>query len=197
MIGFVFDFGERPKVETRSRKTPMTREAEFAQANRSADGIIEAEDAIGDFFCDEADFAALLHVGRIEIAAAHDDEAANGLVAEGDADEIDGALFAGSNNRHRKLARAGDFGDAGDLGLDGVHVVERNFVVEGRGFAAGVDQLDVNHVGADGFDLADDVFLAGERDGDDEHDAGAADDDAERGQNRADFVGAEGVDCDR
>src|SRR5580698_128372 len=194
--GFVFDFGE-PKGRDALAENADDREAKFAQTDRAADGIVETEGAIGDFFCDEAHLAALLHVGRIEVAATHDHEAPNGLIAEGDADEIDWALFAASNNRHRKLTRAGDFGDAGDLGFDGIHVVERNFVVERSGFAAGVDQLDVNHVGADRFDLADDIFLAGERDGDDEHDTSAADDDAERGENRADLVGAECVDSDR
>src|ERR1700742_703067 len=81
--GFVLDFGEAEGRDALAEDAD-DREAEFAQANRAADGIIETEDAVGDFFGDEADFAALLHIGRIEVAAAHDDEAADGLIAKRD-----------------------------------------------------------------------------------------------------------------
>src|SRR5579863_1478012 len=193
--GFVFDFGE---AEGRDALTEHADdgEAEFAEADGATDRIVETEDAVGDLLGNEADLAALLHVGRIEVAAPHDYEATNRLIAKGDADEVDRTLATLSDHRHRKLARAGDFGHPRNLRLDGVHIIERQFVAERRRLAAGVDELDVNHVGADRFNLADDVFLAGEGDGYDENDRGAADDDAERSQNRTQLIGAEGIDRD-
>src|ERR1700722_14328008 len=192
--GFVFDFGEAEGRDALAENA-YNREAELTHANRATDGIVEAKNAVGNFLGDETDFATLLHVGRIEVAAAHDDEAANRLIAESDADEIDGTLFAGDDDGHRELARAGNLGDAGNVGFDGVHVVERDFVAERRAFAAGIDEFDVNHVRADRFDLPDHVFLASERDGDDQDNRGATDDDAERCEDGTEFIGSKGVDC--
>ena len=69
-------------------------------------------------------------------------------------------------------------------------------MAEWLAFAAGVDELDPDQIGADGFNLADDEFLGGEGHGDDEDDGGAADDHAEGGEDRAEFVGAQGIDGD-
>src|SRR6185369_3408647 len=193
--GFVFDFGEAEGGDALAKNTDYC-EGELAHADGAADGIVEAEDAVCKLLGDEADFAAGLHVGGIEVAAAEDDKAPNILVALGDADQIDRALAGSDDDGHGEFARAGNLLDTGDSGFDGVHVVDGELVAERLAFAAGVDELDPDQVGADGFDLADDEFLCGEGDGDDENDGGAADDDAERGEDGAEFVGAQGVDGD-
>src|SRR5262249_44265377 len=60
--GFVFNFGEAEGGDTLAKNADH-REAEFAHADGATDGIVEAEDAVGQLLGDEADFAAGLHVG--------------------------------------------------------------------------------------------------------------------------------------
>ena len=102
--GFVFDFGETESGDALAENADH-REGEFAHADGAADGIVEAEDAVGNLLGDEANFAARLHIGGIEIAAAEDDQAADGLIAVGDADQIDRA-FVRRRRRRTSEVRA-------------------------------------------------------------------------------------------
>src|SRR5580700_9164163 len=62
----------------------------------------------------------------------------------------------------------------------------------------GVDfELRVHEIRAYALDLRDDILAAGERDGEDQHDARAADDHAERGQESAELIGPERFERDR
>src|SRR5579871_3065688 len=97
--GFVFDFGKAEGRDALAKYADYG-EAELAQADRATDGIVEPKDAVGDLLRDEADFAALLHIGRIKVAAAHDYKAANRLIAKGDTDEIDRAFAALCHDGH-------------------------------------------------------------------------------------------------
>ena len=105
---------------------------------------------------------------------------------------LTGLDSAANDDGHGQVVRTGSVGHFGNGFLDGVHVFDRDFVGERGSLAvAGVLEFAVDQVRADAFDLGNDVALAGERDGDDQNDAGAADDDAEHGQHGAHFIGTQ------
>src|SRR5262249_34878433 len=127
--GLVFDFGEAESGDALAEDAD-DREGELTHSNSAADGIVEAEDAIGELLCNEADLAPRFHVGGIEVAAAKNDQTADILVAVGNADEVDGAFFRRDHDGHRQFARTGDLRDAWDGRLYGVHVLDRQLVAE-------------------------------------------------------------------
>src|SRR5213078_1710892 len=85
---------------------------------------------------------------------------------------------------------------AGQFAADGLDVGQFDVVGVGDGAAAGIRVVGKDNVGADALDLFEDIVAAGEGDGDDEDDAGRADDHAESGQEGPDGVGAEGFDAE-
>ena len=99
---------ERPKVATRSRKTPITVKVSSPMRMVPPMGLSRPKTRSATCLVMRQTLLRCLHVRGIEVAAAQDDEAADGLVAVGDADQIDGALAAGDDDGHRKFARAGD-----------------------------------------------------------------------------------------
>ena len=81
---------------------------------------------------------------------------------------------------------------AGELLADGLDVGDLDVVGVGvAASATGVRVVGEDDVRADALDLLEDVVAAGERDGDHQDDGGGPDDHAERGEQRADGIGAE------
>src|SRR4029077_17872611 len=171
-------------------------EGELAHANRSADRIFQAEHAIRQLLSYQANFAARLHVGRIEISSADNDQTPDSLKPLGHSDECYGAFHALYNDGHGQLAVSGDFLHAGNGGLHRVHVLNGQLVTQRLTFCASANQLHPNQVGAGSFNLAEHEFAAGKGDGDDQNDGGAADDHAQGSENGAQLVATQGVDGD-
>src|ERR1700683_5090293 len=136
-------------------------ESEFANVNFLAHSVFGRIGGGSEFLSEQANLAAGLEVILIEVSAAKDEKIANGLKAVGDADEADGVNCAVDGHGERNFAGAGGFDDVG-----------RGF----WRFNFGVDEVCTN-----GFDLGNDVALTREGNGDDENDAGAADDHAKHG----------------
>ncbi len=112
------------------------------------------------------------------------------------ADQVHRASGAADDDGHRKFARACNFEDAGNGSLHRFHITYREFVAERLPFGACVHEFGPNEIGTDAFNLGDDEFAAGEGDGDDKNDGSAADDDAQRRKDRAQFIAAQRVDRD-
>src|SRR6266404_4566800 len=114
--GLFLDFGQAESSHALTKHADDG-ESELAHADRAAYGVLEAEDAIGKLFRHQANFAAGFHVRGIKIAAANDQEAAYGLEAFGDTNQIYRASGAGDDDGHRKFARARNFQHSGNGSL--------------------------------------------------------------------------------
>jgi hypothetical protein len=93
---------------------------------------------------------------------------------------------------HRNIVGAGNVGDLRNPLLDGVEIANGDLVGEADVLrSVGLLEPGVNDIGADRLDLVADVTLSGERHGDHQHDARAADNNAEHGKRRAQLIGAQ------
>src|SRR5271170_6021027 len=106
---------------------------------------------------------------------------------------MDRMSFAVDDHGHRTIVGSGGLHYLRDSGFNGFQVGGGDLI--GEALEAGLYRyrFPEDQVGANALDLNDDVAFAGERYGDHQNDAGAADDYAEHRQHGAEFVGTEGL----
>src|SRR3954469_141808 len=170
-------------------------EVQVIQLHLLSKRILLGEKRIGQLLRQQRDLVARGHVLGIEEPPGKDFKIADLLEAFRDADHTDRPLVTFDDDRHRKISSAGDFDDFRDLLANGSYVGQGDLVGQRSRFTR-AGELGVGDVRTNAFDLGDDVTLTGERHGDYEHDAAAADNDAQHGQHGLHLVGTKGLYCD-
>ncbi len=166
-------------------------EVELADANILGDGVVRGKHERGKLGGQQANLAVRRHVVLVEVASAKNHEIANLLETLGDANEIDGTLDAADDHVHREIVGSRHLDHLGNAQLDGLDIGRGDLVGERGGLRSTGDKLAVDEVGADAFNLRDDVLLARQRHGDHQNDAAAPDDYAEHGERGAKLIRAE------
>ena len=110
-----------------------------------------------------------------------------------DADERDGARLAAGDYGDRCIAGTGHIDDVADSLQDFVQVAQRQLVAE-RARRPPAEVLSVHDVRPDTLDLGNYVASSGQPRGHDQHNRGAADDDADGAEQRSDLVRKESAD---
>ncbi len=145
---------------------------------------------------DQTNPASLGNIIGIQKPALQNQQIANLLEPFGHAHQIHVALNRSDIHSGRIAARSRHGHHSRDPRFRGVHVLDRQFVLQ-HDRPVRVDiQPRVDQVGSDAFDLLNDVAPPAERHRHDQNDARAADDHAQRGQKRADFVRPKSVQRD-
>ncbi len=169
------------------------RERQVSHSNGFSDRIVLSKYAVGKLRGDEADLAAHLHIRRVEIPPAKDDQPPDGLVPVRHPHHAYRTLRSICNHRHRQFPRSRNLDHIGD-GLGGFHVFRRHFITQRLRLIRPLHQLHPHQVRADTFDTRKHEFLAGERHGNDQHDGSASDNHSQRRQDRAQFIRSQRVD---
>ena len=197
--GVIADFGGAEGVDAFYEDSDDG-EGNAADGDGVADGVVVvAEELDGHGADDVGDVGVVGGVFVVEETAGFELEAADVSVLGTDAEEH--GVFAGAvahGDAVVELEHGRAVADAGDLLVDGIHVLAGHVVgcadvVGAHDDAAGVLHLDF--VGAERGDGVECVLLAGEADGGDEHDGRGADDHAEHGEEKTGLAGAEAVKC--
>ena len=122
------------------------RKRQLSHAEIFADRVFQAEHAFGEFPGDQANFASRFHVSGIEVPAAQDHQAANGLVSLGNSNQRRWPRFAIYDDGHRDIVNPGHFHHAGDRLLHLRHIIQSDFIAEGLGLIRGADQFSPHQV---------------------------------------------------
>ena len=186
-----------PKVSTRSLKTPtMTNgsPSSFISWPTAARSPVKPYSQVHR---DYRHFAACADIALIEKASGQDLQIAYPLVLRRHAENEHISLFAaGNGDAVVQLEHGRRRGDAGYLTADRVHIFKREIVAGSAPVDAAALVVRHHHVGADGLDLAQDVFLPCEPDGDHQNERCGANHHAKSCQHEPRLLGAKGLDCD-
>ena len=177
-------------------ENPNHRERQLAHANGLSHGIVLSKNAFGKLRGDKAHLAAHLHVRRVEIPPAKDEQSSDGLIPIRHPHHTYRTLRSTCNHGHREFPRSCNLDHIGD-DLGSLHVFQRHFITQWLRLIRPLHQLHPDQVRADAFDPRKHKFLASDSHGDDKNDGSTADDHPQRRQDRAQFVRAQRVDCHR